>query len=443
MTELFVKILNMSITASYLIAVVLLIRILAKRIPRRYIGLLWILAAIRLVLPFELESAVSLIPSGRTVTKDIMTDYIPRIDSGIGTIDSSVNAAMANAGAVTTASANPMQVYMGILSVIWIAGIVVFLLLCVISYVRLDYRLVNAKPQQGRIYRCDEIATPFVLGIFKPKIYLPGSIGEEFDHVVAHEEAHIRRFDHVTKPLAYLILMLHWFNPLVWIGFIMYCRDLEMACDERVVRAMTVEERKEYASALLNCSAKQSVLSICPLAFGEIGVRSRISKVLHFNKPTKVILAVTATLIIVIAVCFMTSPASLKTTGIKLDANMEQAVVDGLLSEKYDGDGPIECSVEGHVVLGTEEKDAVTKVYAIVSTAKYGFFDDRFLEKGDLTETPAVIYLTKNKGKYHFQKIEYPDGGTAYERALKEIFQKEKRMSHQPRNGAKHDFLNA
>ena len=422
MTELFVKILNMSITASYLILAVLLLRILAKRIPRKYICLLWILAAIRLVVPFELESTVSLIPSGRTVTKEIMTDYVPQIDSGIATIDSRVNAAMTNAGAATAASANPMQIYMGILSIIWVAGIAVMLLLCVISYVRLDYRLVNAKPQQGRIYRCDEITTPFVLGIFKPKIYLPSSIDEEFDYVVAHEEVHIRRFDHVTKPLAYLILMLHWFNPLVWIGFIMYCRDVELACDDRVVREMSVEERKEYASALLNCSVKQSVLSICPLAFGEIGVRSRISKVLHFNKPTKAILAVTAAITAVIVICFMTNPSSLATSGIKLDENMEQAVVDGLLSEKYDGDGPIECSVEGHVVLGTEEKDAVTKVYAIVSTAKYGFFDDKFLERGDSTETPAVIHLTKDNGKYHFQKIVYPNGGTAYERALKEMF---------------------
>lgn len=422
MTELFVKILNMSITASYLILAVLLLRILAKRIPQKYICLLWVLAAVRLVVPFELESAVSLIPSGRTVTKEIMTDYVPQIDSGIKVVDSTVNAAMTNAGATTTASANPMQIYMGILSIIWVAGIAVMLLLCVISYVRLDYRLVNAKPQQGRIYRCDEITTPFVLGIFKPKIYLPSSIDEEFDHVVAHEEVHIRRFDHVTKLLAYLILMLHWFNPLVWVGFIMYCRDVELACDERVVREMTVEERKEYASALLHCSVKQSVLSICPLAFGEIGVRSRISKVLHFSKPTKAILLLTAAITAVIVICFMTNPTSLATSGIEVDKNLDAAISRCLLLEQYNNDGQTECSAEGHVVLGTEKTGSSTKVYAIVSTGQYGFFDNKFLQKRVSNPIPAVIYLTENSEGYLYQTIDYPVDEYGYEKSLKEIF---------------------
>ncbi|SCJ81614.1 Methicillin resistance mecR1 protein [uncultured Eubacterium sp.] len=422
MTELFIKLLNMSITASYLIAAVLLIRILAKKIPRKYICLLWVLAGLRLTVPLELESAVSLIPSGHTVTKDIMNDYIPHIDSGISMVDNTVNSVMVTSGATTMASANPMQIYMGILSIAWIVGIAVMALLCAISYVRLDIRLVHAKSLQGRVYLCHEIETPFVLGIFRPRIYLPASIDEEFHHVIAHEEAHIKRLDHVTKPLAYLILMLHWFNPLVWVGFIMYCRDMELACDEKVVKDMTIDERKEYSNALLNCSIKHSALSICPLAFGEIGVKDRIVNVLHFNKPTKAILTFTAAITMVFVICFMTNPSSLATTEIAVDSDMDAAISRGLLSEKDRDIVQAECSAEGHKILKVDEKGAITKVYAIISTRKYGFFDDKFLARSESNAIPVVIYLAKDNGSYRFQKIKYPTGDFSYEKVLKEIF---------------------
>lgn len=326
MTELFIKLLNMSITASYLILAVLLIRVLAKRIPRKYICLLWGLAGVRLVIPMELESVLSLIPSGRTITKDIMMEYIPRIDSGMDTVDNAVNAALASFSASPYASANPMQIYMWLFSIIWLVGIGILALICFISYIRLDYRLISAKRLQDRGYQCHEIETPFVLGLFRPRIYLPISIDMEFDHVIAHEEAHIKRFDHLTKPLAYLILMVHWFNPLVWIAFIMYTRDVELACDEKVVKDMTVDERKAYSNALLHCSVKHSALSICPLAFGEVGVKDRIYNVLHFKKPGKAILAGSIAVIGIIAICFMTSPKSLATSGIAIERDMDSAI---------------------------------------------------------------------------------------------------------------------
>lgn len=417
MTELFIRLLNMSLTAVYLILAILLVRAVAGKIPRKYICLLWALAGIRLTIPFEFESLTSLIPSGRIVTSSIMTDQTPEINSGITVVDKAVNTALTGSAPDMAMSANPMQIYMGILALLWIVGVAFMALLCFISYERLNYKLINAKRLQGRIYQSGEIDTPFVLGFFRPKIYVPASMGESDKFVIAHEEAHIKRLDNLTKPLAYFILMLHWFNPLVWAAFILYCRDVELACDENVVKNMTVDERKEYSNALLNCSVKQSAFSICPLAFGEIGVKDRIYNVLHFSRPTKKILAITMVIVFFVVICLMSSPVSYARA---FDQGLEQAVSDALLDEELiDG----ECRAEGHILLGVEEQGTQLKAYAYVSDGEYGFIDNKFVEVSGSGVMPAVLYFATNKdGKYVFKSIQFPEDGDDYAKSLKEMF---------------------
>ena len=266
MSEFFLKIVNMSISASWLVLAVLLLRLILKKAPKWVNVLLWGIVAIRLVCPFSIESVFSLIPSAETVSPEIMMDRTPEISTGIDSFDAVVNPIITESFAPQPmASANPLQIWIPVSANFWLLGIGIMLIYTAISYLLLRRKVATAIRLEGNIYQSENVVSPFVLGIIKPKIYLPFRMDAgNLQHVIAHEQAHIRRKDHLWKPLGFLLLAIHWFNPMMWLGYIFLCKDIELACDEKVVKKLTREERADYSNALLFCSVSRRAVTACP-----------------------------------------------------------------------------------------------------------------------------------------------------------------------------------
>ena len=310
MDTLFLKIVNMSIAASWLILAVILLRLVLKKAPKWLHVLLWGIVAVGLICPFRFESAWSLVPSAETISPEIMMDWTPEISTGVNSIDNVVNPIITETFAPEPiASANPLQLLIPVLASIWVLGMVTMCLYAMISYIRLRRKIDASIPLQNTIWICDDIPTPFILGMIKPRIYIPSGTEEsQLPHIIAHENAHLKRRDHWWKPLGFLVLAIHWFNPLVWVAYILLCRDIELACDEKVIRNLNQRESISYSEALLSCSVSRRTVMVCPLAFGEVGVKERVKRVLNYKKPGFWIVAVAVIAGIVTAVCFLTNP---------------------------------------------------------------------------------------------------------------------------------------
>ena len=310
MNELFLKIINMSIAANWLILAVLILRFVLKKAPKWVNVLLWGIVAVRLICPFSFESALSLIPSAETVHLDIEMDWTPAIDSGINAINNVINPIIsASFTPNPVASANPLQIWIPLASILWIFGMIMLLLYTAISYWRLRRKVDTAVRYKDNIFQSENVNSPFVLGIIKPRIYLPFKLdGQDLEHVVAHEQAHIRRKDHWRKPLGFLLLTIHWFNPLLWLAYVLLCRDIELACDEKVIKDLGNEQRADYTQALVACSVNRRIIAACPLAFGEVGVKERVKSVLNYKKPAFWVIVVSLIACAVVAVCFLTNP---------------------------------------------------------------------------------------------------------------------------------------
>lgn len=314
MEALFVTLVNMSITASWLVLAIIGVRLVFRKTPKWILCLLWGLVALRLIFPFSLESALSLIPSTQTLPQEIVYTAQPEIHSGIEAVDSVVNPVLEENMAVpepAVTSANPTQIWSFLLSVTWAAGCGCMLLYALISYLLLKHRVAAAIPLEKGIKQSELVDSPFVLGLFRPVIYLPISISpKDLPYVISHEQSHIRRGDHWWKPVGFVLLSVYWFNPVLWVAYILLCRDIEAACDERVIRDMGMEDRRAYSTALLNCSIRRKSIAACPLAFGEVGVKERIKSVMHYKKPGFWILLAALVVTIVVAVCFLTNPVA-------------------------------------------------------------------------------------------------------------------------------------
>ena len=336
MSEIFLKIINMSISASYIVLAVLLLRLLLKKAPKWITVVLWGIVAVRLVCPFSIESVLSLIPSSEVVSPNIMTDKTPTINTGIPIINSTLNPVISDSFTPNPGdSANPLQVLIPILTAIWIVGIVALLIYTVISYARVRRKIGTAVLYKDNIYQSENVVSPFVLGIIKPKIYLPFNMNEkDMEHVVAHEMSHIRRKDHLWKPLGFLLLTLHWFNPLMWLGYVLLCRDIELACDEKVIKELDHDARADYSQALLTCSVNRRMIAACPLAFGEVGVKDRVKSVLNYKKPAFWIIIAAIVACVAVAVCFLTNPPAKE---VNLDFPFEIEDVDNIEMYHYVG----------------------------------------------------------------------------------------------------------
>ena len=311
MAAVFLKLLNLSISASWLVLAVLVLRLVSKRSPKWMNVLLWGIVALRLVLPFSIESALSLIPSAETVSPAaVQFDPAPTITSGVSIIDNAVNPSLSeHFAAVPTASVNPLYVWTEIAGWVWLIGLGAMLFYALVSYLRLRRRVSVSLPIQDHIYLCDAISSPFILGVVKPRIYLPSGLDEvQRQNVLAHEQAHLARRDHWWKPLGFALLAVYWFNPVLWLAYTLLCRDIELACDERVIRTMDESAVKTYSTVLLACSMPRKAVITCPLAFGEVGVKERVRNALHYKKPAFWVVAASVAVCVVVAVCFLTDP---------------------------------------------------------------------------------------------------------------------------------------
>ena len=311
MAAVFLKLLNLSISASWLVLAVLVLRLISKRSPKWMNVLLWGIVALRLMLPFSIESALSLIPSAETVSPAVVQfDPAPTITSGVNIIDNAVNPSLSeHFAAVPTANVNPLYAGAYIAGWAWLIGLAAMLAYALVSYLRLRRRVSVSLRVRENIYLCDAISSPFILGVVKPRIYLPSTLDEvQRQNVLAHEQAHLARRDHWWKPLGFALLAVYWFNPVLWLAYALLCRDIELACDERVIRDMNETAIKTYSTVLLACSVPRKAVVACPLAFGEVGVKERVRNALHYKMPAFWVVAASVTVCIVVAVCFLTDP---------------------------------------------------------------------------------------------------------------------------------------
>ena len=310
MTDIFLGFLNRSLAAGILILAVVLVRLVFKKAPRWLLCALWALAAVRLVCPVSIESVLSLIPSAEPVQPEIIVSAQPAITSGIPAVDAIVNPPLAATFTPSPAqSANPLQIWTFLAACVWLAGIAALLLYAAVSALRLRLRVRTAVRLEGKVYQSEFVSSPFILGVIRPRIYLPfGLEAGAQAMVLAHERAHLRRGDQLWKPLGYLILAAYWFNPLCWLAYILFCRDIEAACDEKVVRELGEGCKAAYSRALLACSAPKKLITACPLAFGETGVKARIRSVLNYKKPAFWLVLAAVLVSAAVAVCFLTDP---------------------------------------------------------------------------------------------------------------------------------------
>ena len=363
MAAVFLKLLNLSISASWLVLAVLVLRLVSKRSPKWMNVLLWGIVALRLVLPFSIESALSLIPSAETVSPAaVQFDPAPTITSGVSVIDNAVNPSLSeHFSAVPTASVNPLYVWTEIAGWVWLIGLGAMLLYALVSYLRLRRRVSVSLPVQDHIYLCDAISSPFILGVVKPHIYLPSGLDEvQRQNVLAHEQAHLARRDHWWKPLGFALLAVYWFNPVLWLAYALLCRDIELACDERVIRTMDESAVKTYSTVLLACSMPRKAVITCPLAFGEVGVKERVQNALHYKKPAFWVVAASVAVCVVVAVCFLTNPPT----------DTDAAGLVGFRREQvtYADVTDASSAQPSNVQLTTEETDAV---YALLDALQY------------------------------------------------------------------------
>lgn len=341
MGALFVDFLNISITASYIILAVILIRLIFPKIPRKFICVLWAIAGIRLVLPFSIESIFSLIPSAETIQPVAGNHRGVIVNSGISAIDTPVNEYLGDRYYEgVTVTANLKDTVIAVAAVVWAVGIAAILIYGIISYIRVKKTVIGAVLLKDNVWQSENVVSPFILGIFKPKIYVPFNMDSETaSHVIAHENAHLKRRDHWIKPLGFLILAVYWFNPLVWAAYILLCKDIERACDEKVIAQMNDDSRREYASALLECAVNRRRIAACPLAFGETGLKERVKGVMNYRKPAFWVIIFAVIACIVAALCFLTNPktdSELFDSGYRLSVQTDTYYVTGNFPDDTD-----------------------------------------------------------------------------------------------------------
>ena len=372
MQTLFLKLLNMSISATWLVLAVVALRLLLKRAPKAVTCVLWALVAVRLVCPFSIESVLSLIPSAEPLPPAILYDPAPTVQTGIDFVNQAINPAFtASFAPDALVSVNPLQVATFAASWVWVTGMAVMAAYALVSYLRLRNKVSAGLAQEENIVLCDYIDTPFILGVFRPRIYLPSAMTEESrTYVIAHEKAHLKRRDHWWKPLGYALLTVYWFNPAMWLAYILLCRDIELACDEKVIREMDAEDKRAYSAALLSCSISRRSIAACPLAFGEVGVKERVRSVLHYKKPAFWIILVSVIACAAMAVCFLTDP--------KQPESPTEGIYDGVVTkveETYITIGPADDPHAETIRIMIDELTPPLAVGDIVQVVHSGEFD--------------------------------------------------------------------
>lgn len=403
MDNIFLNLINISITASYIAIAVIIFRFLLKKAPKAYTCILWLLVGLRLIIPvsdvklFSFTSRFSLIPSSEVLPYDLIDEATPmfNINSGIELIDKRVNYFLNHRYAEgITIPTNTGSNIMNIFGIIWISVFIVIIIYAIGSYIYFRRKSEVSICVKGNAFICDYISTPFILGILKPKILLPSTLGEEESrYVLAHEKAHLKRLDNLWKPIAFILLAVHWFNPIMWISYILFCRDIELACDEYVIKKMNTNDKKAYTTALLNCSIPKKLISAYPLAFGEIGVKERIKAILKYKKPAVITSIIAVILCIITAVCFLSNPQK---TNLKEAAISDYTILGA--EEIYIDNGKKEFYIENKNeiinVINNLEKIEMSKSPIL----------DRTFQNGDKIIT---IYHNNDNSSYYSDELNY------------------------------------
>ena len=391
MDDVFLKLVNLSISASWLILAVLVLRVVLKKAPKWVMPLLWGVVALRLVCLFSIESALSLIPSAETIPSEIVTETREPVLYEQATLDIVTNPTLPSAAEVPVGvSRQQAQVDFNIYSILWLAGMAALLVHALVSAGRLKRKLATAILLRDNIYESEFVDSPFVFGVVKPNIYLPMHMDEgTAAYVIAHERAHLARRDHWWKVLGYLVLALHWFNPLVWVAYILFCRDIELACDEKVVKGLDGAARADYSQALLSCAAPKRAVAACPLAFGEGNIKTRVKSALHYRKPAFWVAAAAVLAVVIVAVCFLTNPKSERGSLVwaqKLNA------ADVASIELY---VPAEGKARQYKKLGTEE---MAQAVELINSSR-----GTYIEKPETVYAglPVWFLLTMDDGTVH------------------------------------------
>jgi antirepressor regulating drug resistance, predicted signal transduction N-terminal membrane component len=391
MDDVFLKLVNLSISASWLILAVLVLRVVLKKAPKWVMPLLWGVVALRLVCLFSIESALSLIPSAETIPSEIVTETREPVLYEQATLDIVTNPTLPSAAEVPVGvSRQQAQVDFNIYSVLWLAGMAALLVHALVSAGKLKRKLATAILLRDNIYESEFVDSPFVFGVVKPNIYLPMHMDEgTAAYVIAHECAHLARRDHWWKVLGYLVLALHWFNPLVWVAYILFCRDIELACDEKVVKGLDGAARADYSQALLSCAAPGRAVAACPLAFGEGNIKMRVKSALHYKKPAFWVAAAAVLAVVIVAVCFLTNPRSERGSLVwaqKLNA------ADVASIELY---VPAEGKARQYKKLGTEE---MAQAVELINSSRGTYIEKPETVYGGL---PVWFLLTMDDGTVH------------------------------------------
>lgn len=391
MDDVFLKLVNLSISASWLILAVLVLRVVLKKAPKWVMPLLWGVVALRLVCLFSIESALSLIPSAETIPSEIVTETREPVLYEQATLDIVTNPTLPSAAEVPVGvSRQQAQVDFNIYSALWLAGMAALLVHALVSAGKLKRKLATAILLRDNIYESEFVDSPFVFGVVKPNIYLPMHMDEgTAAYVIAHERAHLARRDHWWKVLGYLVLALHWFNPLVWVAYILFCRDIELACDEKVVKGLDGAARADYSQALLSCAAPKRAVAACPLAFGEGNIKTRVKSALHYKKPAFWVAAAAVLAVVIVAVCFLTNPKSERGSLVwaqKLNA------ADVASIELY---VPAEGKARQYKKLGTEE---MAQAVELINSSRGTYIEKPETVYGGL---PVWFLLTMDDGTVH------------------------------------------
>ena len=410
---------NISITASYIILAVILVRFIFEKAPKYLICAMWGIAAVRLVCPFSIESVFSLIPAAQTIQTETLR-YQGTVLHSPAVIDIVTNPIYPkNLSVELGTSIGGLGDKITLFTFIWLAGVISMLLYAAASALALKKKVSTATLLESGIRQTDAIDSPFLFGMIKPVIYVPYSLAEsDLEYVIAHEKAHIKRGDQLWKPLGFIILSVYWFNPLIWLAYILLCRDIEAACDEKVIADMQDEDRRLYSEALLNCSVKRPIVSACPLAFGEVSVKDRIKNVMDYKKPAFWIVAAALVLCIVLALCFLTDPYD-GPDG-KLGVSMDMAVRE----QNRSAHSADNFAAVDYDIMRVSKSSGITTVYAWVYYAEYSF-DGKEIHKEQASSIPCAITFdtSENVGSI-YNVIEYwePRDGSYYTESIRSKF---------------------
>ena len=443
MKELFTGILNISISAGILIIVCVLVRLIFRKMPKFVRCLMWLLVAVRLAIPFAIESPLSLLPAREYVTvssnneaADKVADkaeLINNVDSADAAADTAVDTSAKNAAdisdvakAETVESINSVAAknnaenisentaentaesintpgsmsflrsidVMYVLSIVWIVGVAAFLFYALVSFIRLRRLVDDAVLLRDNIYQSERAGTAFILGVIRPRIYVPYGLSlNELYMSISHERAHISRRDHMVKPLGFIIAAVYWFNPLVWLAYILLCRDIELACDEKVIKKIGYDKKKDYSQALLNLSIPRKYISACPVAFGEVGINERIKNVLTMKKGKKIIIAVAVAICAVLAICFLTYPKKPKnnsgdTAKTQTTDETKETITEDLAANENESSTEVKEAESNEENASSEDEEAST----------VGDAADSDIYGTETSGAKKVVYILKGDG---------------------------------------------